>query len=626
MVDAPNDRDGRREEFGAIRRHLESEFERLRDELAVALERYEGRMAALCDETPVWLDLEETDVRSLFDLEDESLEEPARLGPRLGAVMAGRVEEFFEEWAGSLDESDALEGRELQALVDDARDVEEMLDRVSERISEVVRQGESRLEEIEEEGAEILEEKRQEDVEALEDLVDEGEVETGPDAREERARLWEEQRRRSDALDETVDGIRWLLEVGAETSRAWIEELRALHGEALRGFALSEPELEDFDSWPDSLVDRTSERDGRTGDAERAGREADDSDPVSSDATDERSAEAETAPSQGPPIEMSEESDASGPFLRKPPESDESSRPSRPRRGDDSGSDVEAVPPTQPIDPGRGGVDGEETPPTETADSLPSPSEETDDGSDAEGGGEDRVTDGSEPAEPEPREVTSDSPEEGTADDEEPLEQTGGGEARGPVEETTCLRIESTWQRVDTPTVLAAIGPPAAVLAAFLSMGSAYFFGLDESFNPLAAWPWVQHTVIVAFGWIVAAPLMLGWRPQWEGWRFAFIVERESREESTLRLEEEALVIGSIRLPWDDVERAERMRWESSDESMRGWVLELEPKRFGNITFIASSESGRRWSSAGGPVIEPPVEAWQVDESTLESIHRRAEG
>lgn len=609
-----------------MRRDLESEFERLRGELGTALERYEGRLAAICDETPDWLEVEASEIRGLFALEDESLEEPARLGPRLGAVLAGRVEAFFEEWVSELDAPESIDEDRASALAAEARELDETLDRLAERIAEVVDERESSLQELEERGAETLEEKRQQDIDALEDLVDEGEVQTGPDAREERARLWEEQRRRSDALDETIDGIEWLLEIGAETSRAWIGELRNLLEEALRGFVRLEPGLEQAEEWPDELVARA--RDRATSPGERAGEQQGRG---ATTRTTGRAADAETAPSPGPPVEMSDEEEASGPFLRKPPESDSASRPSRSNHPREGSGEAQEVAPTEPLDGSGPGVDTD-VPATESEDVLEGG---------ASGDGDDLSDDSDGPGEaPSGTErdsaVRSDSTEptvseeRSTGSGEEP---TSAGEAASTSAtddevtiETSCLRIESSWHRVETPTVLAAIGPPAAVIAAFLSMGSAHLFDLDGSINPIAVWPWVEHAVIVAFGWLVAAPLILGWRPRWEGWHFEFVAERETRDEKDLSLEEEALVIGSIRLPWDAIQRAERMRWEASDDSMRGWVLELEPTRFENVTFIASAGAGRRWSAADGPVIEPPLEAWQVDESTLEAIEGRIEG
>lgn len=231
---------------------LDEDLEDLRAELRTTLPEFEGRVRVLAEEIPEWARSAPDELRESFEFDDDQLYPDAALGPRLVAEAAAEVEGFVHEWfpaPGASEEEAADFGYRRPTLREFADRAEELLETLAELKDETTERADRAdaiLEEALDRDLTHLEDKRERDIDALEDLVGEGELDTGHGARQERADLWEEQRRRADHLSAIWEDFFLLVEDGEIYAHDGLDELRAMVQRACEGMEGAFPATGDY--------------------------------------------------------------------------------------------------------------------------------------------------------------------------------------------------------------------------------------------------------------------------------------------------------------------------------------------------------------------------------------------
>lgn len=666
------------------RRGLEEDLEDLRAQLGEDLEEYEGRIRTVAQWAPEWTSVDPSAVVDLFEIETEQLPEKGFLGPRMVAIGAETADEFVGKWM-AVGEGDAAVGERLEEFERDVREMLVFLEALAGRTGRRSDRAHRILEEWMEANLAYLDELRENDLDALQDLVGEGALETGPDARAEKAQLWEEQRKRADELREIWDELHELVAEGERYTYRGLDEVAALVHRACEGLEGAHPALRES-----GVVDELFEEDSEEGD---------EPDPPESreqwlrrpPEEDERSgaggAEAETElldepPGGGRETELLEDRPGQEGADRETPEEEVPGESREPAE-----SEADAVPKTEPmLDRETGAGEGGEPSSDRGAETAPSvdgaPDPESDGGAETKpASGADWETEGAEldpgpgasaevpptdeglrteqPDGDEPPEggrsdemspVSSESP--GALDDGEPggTGAAAHGESVGEVDrdgdvssssdhlaaldaapeafETTCLRIRTEWRAVGWPAILAAFGPPVGFLAAMIGISVGDLAGVERAFNPVAMWSWAEPAIGVALAWCFCTPMLLGWRPRWSGWQFRFVHEVELRDEATFEVDERGFSLGRVSFAWEAIDAYRLRRWEAPDGDLVGWLMIVEPKYYESIQVIAAENNRMRWEDSTLSVVEPPRDAWQVDALPLERLraHLRHHG
>lgn len=638
------------------REGLDEDFQDMGVELADDLEGFERRIRRAAARAPDWISVDPSGVVDLFKVEDDELPEAGFLGPRMVAIAAGVSEEFVGKWLPSEPDEEPMEfdDQTREEFERDLREVFAFLDDIERRTRLQAERAHVVLEEWMETNLAYLDELRENDIEALKELVGEGALETGPDARAERAQLWDEQRKRADELAEIWDVLHALVDEGFEETRDGLEEVEALVGRACQGLAGSAPDLEESGIVREVMQGRaegtssagasgesSGSRDSRSrapaeselsegsGAKEVDGDDGDESQPESASASAGRGAYSETEPLglEGEAPEANREGSAeSG--------SEDGARDEDFEAGAEKGEEPTeeggpAPGPTAPMITSPGEDTGEDD--DEQADtSDASREEESGDSEDESERDEEVDRDDSDGV---VENVSEDEPEQGFDEDERGDSEPVGTdeESVGPRETARrepdvqpysgrCLRIHADWRVVETAAILAALGPPVGFLVAIVGVGIAHFVGLESAVNPVASWNWVEPAVGVALAWCLLAPLLLGWRPRWTGWSFTFVHRTDVREEVSLELDGEGLTIGKVSIRWDAVGAFDRKRWMTADEEMAGWLFEIDADYSAPIKLIAPAGDRDEWEHSAAPLVDAPTDAWQVEPVVLERL------
>lgn len=226
---------------------LEADLDDLRDALFEGLTQYEGQLRHQCQLLPSWLALEFPHIWPLFCFDDTSDAPDAALGPRVIAVAAGELEVFVEDWLGlpqaprhhSFSQDPTLRQRYLQ----DKTELESRLEGLMLESEHVAQQAKETLGRWRDDILAELEDSRIRDIDTIEQLVSEGTLEIGRDARAEIALLWEEQRRRAGALLRAWEPFESLISQGLEISRDGIEEIQNMLERAHQGLSQAYPSI-----------------------------------------------------------------------------------------------------------------------------------------------------------------------------------------------------------------------------------------------------------------------------------------------------------------------------------------------------------------------------------------------
>ena len=612
---------------------IEEDLEDLRSELVDDLQEYEGRIRDASGEPPDWTGLSGSHLRAPFDVTDEGLPEAGRIGPRLVAVVAGRVESFVLEWLPPVGESEELEfDREtLDRFENDLDEFLTSLVGIERIIEQAAPRAHTLLDELWEYALASLDERRETDIGALEDLVHEGALDTGPDARAERANLWEEQRQKADRLRDRWEALHELVDEGHDYAVEGLEELESMVERACQGLEGAYPELAEK-----TIIERCFEaadeaRESAEGSnteplyeaAGEASEESGDTNDEDADVAEEDSGETDVGQRDTAPASESYDQ-----WLRKSSEVEEVEEVEQETVELDEGptsddeSDVAAaqtapadgMAPTRPVDIDASAADPGEMPTAPMIDEK-SESEELEE-----------LPEESEESSGEHEESSEVSEEGGRADDvgdsgERPTESDAPERVPEPVT-AQCIRIRTDWAPVSGAELAAALGPPVGFLLFIVGVSVAHLAGVEAAFNPIATWPWATAAVAVAVAWCFVAPLLLQWRPTWSGWHFQFIREAEIRDDTELVIDPERFAIDRISFRWDAVKRHRIKRWESEHDEMIGWLLVVEPAYHEAIRVIAPEYNDNSWKKSAKPVVEPPSDAWQIEPSAFERLEQ----
>ncbi len=613
MASEMTDSRRRRDIARRTRQGLDEDLEDLRDELRETLPVFERRIRNLAGKIGDWPKVQQSEVLEVFELPADAALSETWTGPRIVAEAAGEVEAFVHEWLPHPDDDRTLDlaRPQLRRL---GEETEALLDRLSTIATEVEAQRDPGHEQLDQQLDRILnylDHCRESDIDALEDLVDQGQVETGHDARKERANLWEEQRKKADQVRQVWDELAQLLEDGTNYSLDGLTELAAMVQRTCEGIEGSQRDAGDYlptDKLAEarrleSLVeDSDSEEQPELGETEEAApteaasdanlpptvqlddkaSQTDDASEPPAETASEESGEAQMTLEDATEVERPEPATGHGPAEehREEPEQPEQSEQLESRDGD---AVAETPAPQEP-------ASEPETEPDEGSDSIETAPERP----------------GAATEEPDRSGETSD-----TADSADSPETLQG------------IRIRRVWQQVPSLELIAAFGPPILFVAGVVVAGLLHASGLGGVPNPVVAWPWVESALVACVVWGVAAPLLLGWRPQWEGWSLHWVEREEVRRESTVVLESEHLVIAGSPLPISEVLKTSICRWGDSDDDVKGWLLQVMISSGDQLDFIAPADSERHWEVSDAPLVEPPTDAWQLSPDALRTLAAR---
>jgi hypothetical protein len=653
---------------------LEEDLEDLRGQLGDDLEWYEGRIRTVAQRAPEWTSVDPSAVVDLFAIEDPELPEEGFLGPRMVAIGAETADEFVDKWIVAREE-DPTVGERIEEFERDVREMLVFLEALAGRTGRRADRAHRILEEWMEANLAYLDELRENDLEALQDLVGEGALETGPDARAEKAQLWEEQRKRADELRAIWDDLHELVDDGRAYTYGGLDEVAALVHRACEGLAGAHAALRES-----GIVDQILEEDSKNGGAPDAddGREQwlrrppeeDDEAGGSGAETElleerpgdrreteqlEARSEGESAPDGAETEEADADTDAAPktePMLDREMESPEgadsiSERGSETEPAIDGGAGPEssAEAETEPAAVSQSETNGAELdpgPPTdvEARSAVAGPSNEEPDASARSGAGApDEIPDV--PDAP-PEEIdgarSGEGPPATDGASREEVDREGDvasnsdhlaalDAAPEPLE-TKCLRIRTEWRAVGWPAIVAAFGPPVGFLAAMIGISAAELVGVEWAFNPVAVWSWAEAAIGVAVAWCFCTPMLLGWRPRWSGWEFCFVHEVELRDEASFDVDEHGFSLGRVSFAWEAIDAYRLRRWEAPDGDLIGWLMIVEPKYYESVQIIAAEDNRVRWQDSALSVVAPPRDAWQVDALPLERLraHLRHRG
>jgi hypothetical protein len=270
-----SDRERRTDIAERAREGLEEDLEDMRSALRADLREYERLVRSNVQSPPEWTGLTAEQLRAPFEFRREHFEEPAWIGPRLVAILAGRVERFVADWLPADREAgDAgFDTDEVEAIEQEAAELAGRFERLQPKLKEAGEDGHVILDELWETTLARLDRDREDDIDALEDLVGEGALDTGPDARQERANLWEEQREKADRLRERWEALHDLIDDGVDYAVRGLQDLRAMVRRACEGLegaypAVTRREVVErvFESPSDVAVESGAERTGEPDD------------------------------------------------------------------------------------------------------------------------------------------------------------------------------------------------------------------------------------------------------------------------------------------------------------------------------------------------------------------------
>jgi len=700
-----------------VRSDLHDELDDLRDELGEALRSFEGRLRGLSRQTPEWSVVGPDDIRELFDLPIDGSYEEARLGPRAVAVAAAELERFIDHWLADEPPESSPDATQLREFSDDAHAFVETLEVIGTTARRRADHAHRRLDDWRDSSFAELNELRESDIEAIQDLIEEGDLESGHDARLERATVWEEQRDRAAELTDYATTLHNLLEEGRDRTVAGLRGLADLFNRTCDALESIHPELADYrpinpddiadtDRAADTIVAPTDILDDAVDASRRhepetpsnsspasdsASKAADDidGDPSDRDSSmpDDTIAEngAPTRPDAQTPheeevapgadnhaaspemVRADASSSSSRPFLRTPPpershdETDDAETaddarerrtPTRdhetshelPRRHDSTFVDAsDGRSASDDSDTGHGlGLESssdlqhdgdDDRSSADTSSSLRIQLDQTSGDDDLEAGASDSnhafVRGGDDNATA-PTDADSSSSQQR---DERRTDDNRDNASRGtegtlapsrPIDSPVAAhatRFRAEWRRIPLTAVFAAIGIPALFVTVVTLLGVLHVTGGSIAPNPVRTWPWLESASVVSILWIAAAPLLLGWRVRWRGWRCDLIRRSELREEAQLRLDNDGLLIHDISFPWRDLSGAARFRFETADGT-RGWLLRIQTEHTADIALVAPVDDDDAWTTTDIPRRSPPPDAWQIDTTTCRDLAR----
>ncbi|MFW5966183.1 MAG: hypothetical protein ACOCV2_01640 [Persicimonas sp.] len=612
MTDGSTD-DARRVDI-ARRAHLglREDLEDLRADLADALPDFEKRLHERSSSIPEWLKLSPGHLRSLFYFSDEDIEVEAIIGPRTVAIAAGHLEGFVERWFERIEENP--EDFDKEGLVADYEELTEGLVRLEENTHHQIARAQHTFAQWRDEILVQLEFRRKNEVEAIEELIQEGEIPQGTDARQEIADLWEDQRHRAAQLDECWDPLVELLDEGAIATGEGLDLVGEMLERARQGLIGAVDELADslepVDIGPAGGDERNSAADADA-------------------ATRVDGASAVTAPG-----DFLEDEESTGLGESTSEESHRADVPEtpdtipdedflhgiipieEPSSGSEEGS-LETSSVSDYSEPQRAGSKTPTEPPSSRPYTRPGPwSRRRDDEPTERAERDESQVDDKKPEAPD-KEF-----EPASGDDEETVEEpTASSESPDrPQIEGGCFRFQFELTEVGVLELLAVLAAPTLFVASVALLQLLHLAGVEAAFDPLERWSWAPAALAVAGAWIVLVPLVLSWRVRWEGFRPRIVRRDEVRRVAQITLSDQKLCIDDTCWSLDRLDRVHLLRWDVPRDETFGWLLTFEPRGARRVELATAEDDRHAWQNSPVELAELSYDAWQLDPETFEAI------
>lgn len=634
MKDGSTD-DARRVDI-ARRAHLglREDLEDLRSELADALPGFEKRLHERSSSIPAWLNLTPSHLRALFYFSDEDIEVDAIIGPRTVAIAAGRLEGFVEHWFERIEQNP--DSFDKEALVADYEELTASLVRLDEDAHHHIARAQRTFAEWRDEILVQLEFRRKNDVEAIEELIQEGEIPQGTDARQEIADLWEDQRDRAAQLEECWEPLVELLDEGAVATGEGLDIIGQMLERARQGLIGASDDLAEH---LESIELGPAVRDQ---DVSEAGGEADDE-----PADKEAPTRVDSAPAVTAPGDLLEEEDPTGLAESTPDDSIEADFPETagaqtrdtipdedfihgiiPIEEPSSGSEERSLETSSVADysePERPGSRHPTEPPASRPYTRPGPgSRRRDDDPDEEP--DDKI----ERDEPEAVSDIDDQPSEApdrdarrantAAEEVEDKPAAPSEEIDSPRIEGGCFRFQFELETVSPLELIAVLAVPLVGVAAMVLLQILHLAGVEAAFNPLQRWSWAPAALAVAGAWIVLVPLVLSWRVRWEGFHPRVVRRSEVRRVAQVTLGDQKLCIGDACWPLERLDRVRLLRWDLPANETFGWLLTFRPRGERGVELATAEADRHAWQNSAVELAELSYDAWQLDPETFEAI------
>ncbi len=214
----------------------------LRDALIAALKSYEKNLKDAIGHIPVWTEIKEPDVYSLFEIPEI---EGAILGPRSVAIIAQSINDHIEDWLGEPDEivTEKLSKEEVEEYRKSCAEVESNLLELTHNARRVTSEATQKLGEDLDSIMHRLDQEREHDENALKELLVDGSIERGKSARVEIADLWERYRSHAESLNSVWEELESLVFKGMDMVIAGIEDIRWIMRQSDTALTLINPEL-----------------------------------------------------------------------------------------------------------------------------------------------------------------------------------------------------------------------------------------------------------------------------------------------------------------------------------------------------------------------------------------------
>lgn len=601
---------------------LRDDLDDLRAELAEELEDFETRLADIADELPEWLEVPDDSLRTPFVFEEPPPLQGTLLGPRAVAVVAGDLEEFVGRWLGDDDVIPVWNEREddeaVDQMCDDFRALRSETDTAIEATETLADDGPLRLEQILESIVFELESRRESDVEALEDLIQNGDVEPGRDARAEIAELWEEQRNRVDRLREIWDdllnlhhdGVTRTLD-GLEQIRRFVEQARqGIEGAAIAGPARLSTHRDNTGDEPSDSTPAPSKQAAETSPMPRVSEPEVTFEEISSrfvrdhlDAPTDSAEESETAETEPPGAATTEVSQQASPTESGTETTEQMAMAT-------ATADM-----TPPVD------DSAETDASDGSDRADhtTPTEETSPRDDGENDTKSQIDESQvdESVEIPPDDAVHDSEHD---DEDAPVDDTPGrtSPSDGDYLRVRVVRARQGWHPVGLDKIAAILCVPVLFVAGLVVLSLLSVAGLAP--NPMTTWEWTLPAGFGVMALLLILPLTLGWRPMWDGTDFDVIRRATVEEDVDLRITpDDELIVDRMSWAISDLDRIRLRHWADREDRRRGCLLTITPPYHSPIHLV-SRTTGPEDDDPDLEARDLPEDAWRLPSEEFERL------
>lgn len=638
---------------------LEADLDDLRDELLRDLESYESRLREASESLPEWLAVDPAAIRALFQLPSDGDRPAGILGPRTVAMAAASVEQFIDDWFA--EPADDLDHEGVARYDESLRSALAHIDAHETFARHTSRDAQETLGEWLDGILLELEDTRERDEAALKQLIAEGAVGKGRDARAEIAGLWEDQRNRAADVRKQWAQIEELTFSGLESTMDGLSELRQMIERADEGMRGAYPGLatpsdaEDVADDPEVDEPGGGTLAGLQHDSEADAAETDRRETVELDREPVDQASntfLRVAPSEV--SEVSEVSEADEDADEEPdevPVDESDEEPSdeaavdeletaemerEPEHDIDDVGDtlIDDVGETVPVDMSEDDAEVDEShdEPVESGSSDDSPADEDPDAVaepsphetetvEMERESEPEADPDEDPSESETQDAVEDSDTDSEPEDEdEPLSprMESARPESDAVEPVVAegFRIVERWVRVPGWETLLVLAPPIVSLAALVYMMSQARSGVGT--DPIRDTPWGILLFVGAAIWLLLVPAVARWRFRVDGLRARIVRNADVVEDAEVCVDGREIRIGRTNLDLSEWQW-QTHRWESTPDGTFGWAarVHLDDRE---VVLVAAERNFTEWDRSNLEIIEIPSDVWQVEPRVIRAV------